>query len=105
MELLASFRRAPRRLAAHLASLLGDGTAGARPVASGSWWRGCYTTDPQLKAVLQWLAASQTQSSCLLYYTESVDALAKVLRLGNFSQTNHDIYGNYCLYSWTLCAG
>lgn len=47
-------------------------------MASGSWWRGCYTTDPQLKVVLQWLAASQTQSSCLLYYTESVDSLAKV---------------------------
>ncbi|XP_059487768.1 uncharacterized protein LOC132203758 isoform X2 [Neocloeon triangulifer] len=70
--------RAPRRLAAHLASLLGDGKVGPRPVASGSWWRGCYTTDLQLKALLQWLAASQTQSSCLLFYTESVDSLAKL---------------------------
>ncbi|CAB3359259.1 Hypothetical predicted protein [Cloeon dipterum] len=70
--------RAPRRLAAHLASLLGDGKAGPRPVASGSWWRGCFTTDAQLKVVLQWLAASQTECSCLLFYTESVDSLAKL---------------------------
>ncbi|KAF4521475.1 hypothetical protein B566_EDAN001772 [Ephemera danica] len=69
---------APRRLAAHLASLLGDGTAGPRPVATGSWWGGHSSTDPQLKAVLQWLAASQAQSSCLLYYTDGVNTLAKL---------------------------
>lgn len=69
---------APRRLAAHLASLLGDGRAGPRPVATGSWWGGHTQTDPELKAVLQWLAASQAQCSCLLYYTDGVNALAKV---------------------------
>ena len=41
-----------------------------RPAVTGNW--GCgrrHGGDPQLKAALQWLAASRAQLPCLVYYT------------------------------------
>lgn len=43
------------------------GTAGVEQVGGGGGGGGC--GDPQLKAVLQWLAASRAQAPCLIYYT------------------------------------
>lgn len=81
------------RLAAQLVSLLGSvpgrGTipgGGLRAIASGNW--GCGARgggDPQLKLVLQWLAASVAGAPALAYYTcghsrlLKLDTVARVL--------------------------
>ena len=40
-----------------------------RSVATGNWGCGAFKGDPQLKAFLQWAAASRAQVPSLLYYT------------------------------------
>ncbi|XP_046393465.1 uncharacterized protein LOC124161237 [Ischnura elegans] len=48
--------------------VVGKGSPGAsEPAGGGGGGGGC--GDPQLKAVLQWLAASRAQAPCLIYYT------------------------------------
>ncbi|XP_071497739.1 uncharacterized protein [Diadema antillarum] len=39
------------------------------PVATGNWGCGAFGGDPQLKSLLQWLAASQSRAPSVLYYT------------------------------------
>ncbi|XP_067014463.2 uncharacterized protein [Anabrus simplex] len=79
------------RLAAQLVSMLGTvgkkNSSGLRPVATGNW--GCGSThvgDPQLKLVVQWLAASVAGVPSLQYYTcghhklLKLDTVVRVLR-------------------------
>lgn len=44
-------------------------------VATGNWGCGVFGGDPELKATIQWLAASQTRRPFISYYTFGVEAL------------------------------
>ncbi|KAF3626739.1 Poly(ADP-ribose) glycohydrolase 1 [Capsicum annuum] len=44
-------------------------------VVTGNWGCGAFGGDPQVKAVLQWLAASQALRPFVLYYTFDLEAL------------------------------
>ena len=39
------------------------------PIATGNWGCGAYRGDPQLKAMIQWLAASVRHAPAVYYYT------------------------------------
>lgn len=64
------------------ASLTGEGPAagtGMRAVATGNWGCGSERAgDPQLKLVIQWLAASVAGAPCLVYYTCGHHSLLKL---------------------------
>ncbi|CAG0898539.1 unnamed protein product, partial [Darwinula stevensoni] len=53
----------------------------ARPIATGNWGCGSRSGDPQLKALIQWLAASMAQAPCLLYYTFGQPRLGRLKEL------------------------
>nr|CAD7457211.1 unnamed protein product [Timema tahoe] len=62
--------RHKHKIAAQLVSMSSIGGSGVRPVATGNW--GCGSThvgEPQLKLVLQWLAASVAGVPTLHYFT------------------------------------
>ena len=42
---------------------------GGRAIASGNWGCGAFCGDPNLKVVLQWVAASLARAPQLLYFT------------------------------------
>lgn len=42
---------------------------GVRPIATGNWGCGVFGGDPQLKSLLQWVAASKARCPKLIYYT------------------------------------
>ncbi|CAN4095620.1 unnamed protein product [Withania somnifera] len=44
-------------------------------VVTGNWGCGAFGGDPQLKAMLQWIAASQAMRPFILYYTFGLEAL------------------------------
>ena len=55
---------------------------GLLPVATGNW--GCGSRlkgDPQLKLVIQWLAASLAGVPRLIYYTSGHSSLSKVIMI------------------------
>ncbi|XP_077225289.1 poly(ADP-ribose) glycohydrolase 1-like isoform X2 [Tasmannia lanceolata] len=52
-------------------------------VATGNWGCGAFGGDPELKSIIQWLAASQALRHFILYYTFGEKALQ---RLGEVSQ-------------------
>lgn len=57
----------------------GESASGIRSIATGNW--GCGSSqvgDPQLKLVVQWLAASVAGVPCLYYYTCGHHRLLKV---------------------------
>lgn len=63
--------------------------SGQRSVATGNW--GCGSSqigDPQLKLVVQWLAASVAGVPCLYYYTCGHHRLLKV-RVGQMTSETH----------------
>ncbi|XP_078695182.1 uncharacterized protein LOC144924106 [Branchiostoma floridae x Branchiostoma belcheri] len=47
----------------------GTTTAGNRPIATGNWGCGAFGGDPQVKAMLQWMAASHADSPEMIYYS------------------------------------
>ncbi|KAK6161530.1 hypothetical protein DH2020_004911 [Rehmannia glutinosa] len=47
-------------------------------VATGNWGCGAFGGDPEVKAVIQWLAASQALRPFVLYYTFSLEPLQKL---------------------------
>ncbi|KAL8049047.1 hypothetical protein ABFX02_07G108300 [Erythranthe guttata] len=47
-------------------------------VVTGNWGCGAFGGDPQVKAVIQWLAASQGLRPFVLYYTFNLEALQKL---------------------------
>ncbi|XP_057781233.1 poly(ADP-ribose) glycohydrolase 1-like [Salvia miltiorrhiza] len=47
-------------------------------IATGNWGCGAFGGDPEIKAVIQWLAASQTLRPFILYYTFSIEPLQKL---------------------------
>ncbi|EEF29034.1 poly(ADP-ribose) glycohydrolase 1 [Ricinus communis] len=44
-------------------------------IATGNWGCGAFGGDPELKAIIQWLAASQASRPFVLYYTFGTEAL------------------------------
>ncbi|XP_073225078.1 poly(ADP-ribose) glycohydrolase 1-like isoform X4 [Cicer arietinum] len=44
-------------------------------VATGNWGCGAFGGDPEVKTIIQWLAASQAQRPFIAYYTFGLDAL------------------------------
>ncbi|PNF37076.1 hypothetical protein B7P43_G08095 [Cryptotermes secundus] len=72
LELARHKHRLTTQLAAVLSGVANqsESATGIRPVATGNW--GCGSSqvgDPQLKLVVQWLAASVAGVPCLYYYT------------------------------------
>ncbi|XP_067118554.1 uncharacterized protein [Centruroides vittatus] len=51
---------------------------GIRAVATGNWGYEQQNCDVQLKAIIQWLAASMAKLPCLVYYTEGDAQLTKL---------------------------
>ncbi|KAG6415904.1 hypothetical protein SASPL_123323 [Salvia splendens] len=47
-------------------------------VATGNWGCGAFGGDPEIKAVIQWLAVSQALRPFILYYTFSLEPLQKL---------------------------
>ncbi|XP_010522260.1 PREDICTED: poly(ADP-ribose) glycohydrolase 1 isoform X2 [Tarenaya hassleriana] len=47
-------------------------------IATGNWGCGAFGGDPELKAMIQWLAASQARRPYISYYTFGVEALRKL---------------------------
>ncbi|XP_064639529.1 uncharacterized protein LOC135495054 [Lineus longissimus] len=47
----------------------GDVWQAIRPVATGNWGCGAFGGDPQLKAMIQWIAATQAGCPAMIYYT------------------------------------
>ncbi|KAL0341406.1 UNVERIFIED_CONTAM: Poly(ADP-ribose) glycohydrolase 1 [Sesamum radiatum] len=47
-------------------------------VATGNWGCGAFGGDPEVKAIIQWLAASQALRPFVLYYTFNLEALQKL---------------------------
>lgn len=47
-------------------------------VATGNWGCGAFGGDPEVKVVIQWLAASQAQRPFILYYTFHLGVLQKL---------------------------
>ncbi|XP_066266530.1 uncharacterized protein [Branchiostoma lanceolatum] len=47
----------------------GTTAGGSRPIATGNWGCGAFGGDPQMKAMLQWMAASHADAPELIYYT------------------------------------
>ncbi|KAK4403260.1 Poly(ADP-ribose) glycohydrolase 1 [Sesamum angolense] len=47
-------------------------------VATGNWGCGAFGGDPEVKAIIQWLAASQALRPFILYYTFNLEALQKL---------------------------
>ncbi|WCJ21810.1 Poly (ADP-ribose) glycohydrolase (PARG) [Euphorbia peplus] len=45
------------------------------PIATGNWGCGAFGGDPELKSIIQWLAASQALRPSILYYTFGISAL------------------------------
>ncbi|GER42084.1 poly(ADP-ribose) glycohydrolase [Striga asiatica] len=50
-------------------------------VATGNWGCGAFGGDPEVKVVVQWLAASQARRPFILYYTFSLESLQKLDRV------------------------
>ncbi|CAN1827408.1 Poly(ADP-ribose) glycohydrolase 1 [Linum perenne] len=44
-------------------------------IATGNWGCGAFGGDPELKAMIQWLAASQASRPSIFYYTFGIEAL------------------------------
>jgi len=59
-------------------SIAKGGSNSVRPVATGNWGCGRLRGDPQLKLLIQWMAASVAGSPCLQYYTCANEKLGKV---------------------------
>ncbi|XP_024982748.1 poly(ADP-ribose) glycohydrolase 1-like isoform X1 [Cynara cardunculus var. scolymus] len=47
-------------------------------IVTGNWGCGAFGGDPELKAMLQWLAASQALRPFMVYYTFDIEALQKL---------------------------
>ena len=56
-----------------------------KPIATGNWGCGAFGGDPQLKSLIQWLAASQAGCPAVYYYTFGDKRVMQV------SKTNFDL--------------
>ncbi|KAK4436636.1 Poly(ADP-ribose) glycohydrolase 1 [Sesamum alatum] len=54
------------------------GNEGEIGVATGNWGCGAFGGDPEVKAIIQWLAASQALRPFVLYHTFNLEALQKL---------------------------
>lgn len=54
------------------------GSGARRVVATGNWGCGAYGGDPQLKCLLQWVAASQAKCPGVEYYSAGNLAMSQV---------------------------
>jgi len=53
--------------------------AGSLPIITGNW--GCGSAlcgDPQLKSMIQWMAASRSGAPCVIYYTSGDSSIVKL---------------------------
>jgi len=42
---------------------------GPKPIATGNWGCGAFGGDPQLKSLLQWIAATESGCPKMIYYS------------------------------------
>lgn len=75
-------------------NLLLPSAEGLRPVATGRWGCGRQKGDPQLKAVLQWLAASVAGLPYLIFYTKGDPCLEKMERLSKVAEAKQWTVGD-----------
>ena len=55
-----------------------DGEPRLRPVATGNWGCGVFKGDPELKAVIQWAAASAAGCPVVVYHTFGDQRMSQV---------------------------
>ncbi|KAF2325640.1 hypothetical protein GH714_031566 [Hevea brasiliensis] len=53
-------------------------------IATGNWGCGAFGGDPELKTIIQWLAASQALRPSIFYYTFGIEALSNLDQGGEF---------------------
>ncbi|CAL1545340.1 unnamed protein product [Lymnaea stagnalis] len=79
-----------------------------RPIATGNWGCGAYQGNPQLKFVMQWIAASVARSPLLIYYSFGDPALTQVqdvtnmmsgLTVGQLASTLREYCNWVCFHS------
>lgn len=73
------------------------------PIASGNWGCGAFHGDPELKFILQWLAASQAGQRSLHYYTlgdkKQTEKIMHIVKfLGKRNVKVGTIYEAICTY-------
>lgn len=73
-----------KELSHHL--MVGGGWS-RRPIATGNWGCGAFGGDPQLKSLLQWVAASQCRAPSMFYYSFSDDRVRKLEQVTLIIQT------------------
>ncbi|KAA8532188.1 hypothetical protein F0562_006670 [Nyssa sinensis] len=61
-------------------------------IATGNWGCGAFGGDPELKAIIQWLAASQALRPFISYYTFGVEALTTLDQVSEW----------ICCHKWTV---
>ncbi|CAJ1926519.1 unnamed protein product [Sphenostylis stenocarpa] len=61
-------------------------------VATGNWGCGVFGGDPEIKTIIQWLAASQARRPFLLYYTFGLGALKSL----------HEVVHRISTQTWTV---
>ncbi len=80
-----------------------------KPIATGNWGCGAFGGDPQLKSLIQWLAASQAGCPAVYYYTFGDQRVMQVNTIENISLSDMLLspprnkgLSMVCLYSLTV---
>ncbi|XP_021774731.1 poly(ADP-ribose) glycohydrolase 1-like [Chenopodium quinoa] len=69
-------------------------------IATGNWGCGAFGGDPEVKTVIQWLAASQALRPFILYYTFELDALQNLDQVCNWILSHNWTVGDL----WNMLA-
>ncbi|XP_071798548.1 uncharacterized protein [Asterias amurensis] len=77
---------------------------GHRPISTGNWGCGAFGGDPQLKSLIQWMAASQAGSPRLIYYTFGDERISRLQRVINETESRQwtvgDLFRAVLDHSW-----
>ncbi|XP_065860860.1 poly(ADP-ribose) glycohydrolase 1-like [Euphorbia lathyris] len=58
------------------------------PIATGNWGCGAFGGDPEIKSIIQWLAASQALRPSILYYTFGISALQSLDKVSQWIRSH-----------------
>lgn len=78
--------------------------AGVRPIATCRWSRdGSGSTDVQLEAIIQWLAASMSRVPCFVVYTGGEPKLEQLAQVGFKAEERHWTVGDLACETLRFC--
>ncbi|XP_054812979.1 poly(ADP-ribose) glycohydrolase 1-like isoform X2 [Prosopis cineraria] len=63
-------------------------------IATGNWGCGAFGGDPEVKTIIQWLAASQAQRPFIAYYTFGLEALQNLDQVADWILSHHWTVGD-----------